>query len=92
MNALGVNIALEVAVQAPQRVRGLIIDLPVLEDSQTFWAMIIGPRLARCTPHRSLSCTPSRAGSPRRRPGSLLGTAKPAGSAELHGLRPANPA
>jgi pimeloyl-ACP methyl ester carboxylesterase len=44
--SLGANIALEVAVQAPQRVRGLIIDMPVLEDSQTFWAMIIGPLLA----------------------------------------------
>ncbi|HEV2777772.1 MAG TPA: alpha/beta fold hydrolase [Actinophytocola sp.] len=44
--SLGANIALEVAVQAPERVHGLLIDMPVLEDSQTFWAMVIGPLLA----------------------------------------------
>lgn len=44
--SLGANIALEVAVHAPERVRGLVIDMPVLEDSQTFWAMVIGPLLS----------------------------------------------
>lgn len=44
--SLGANIALEVAVQSPERVHGLILDMPVLEDSQTFWAMVIGPTLA----------------------------------------------
>jgi pimeloyl-ACP methyl ester carboxylesterase len=44
--SLGANIALEVAVQRPDRVDGLILDMPVLEDSQTFWAMVIGPTLA----------------------------------------------
>ncbi len=44
--SLGANIALEVAVQAPGRVRGLVLDMPVLEDSQTFWAMIVGPTIA----------------------------------------------
>lgn len=44
--SLGANIALEVAVRSPERVRGLILDMPVLEDSQTFWAMVIGPTLA----------------------------------------------
>jgi len=44
--SLGANTALEVAVQSPDRVRGLILDMPVLEDSQTFWAMVIGPTLA----------------------------------------------
>lgn len=43
--SLGANIALEVAVQAPDRVRGLVIDMPVLEDSVTFWALVIGPML-----------------------------------------------
>lgn len=47
--SLGANIALEVAVQNPERVRGLILDMPVLEDSQTFWAMVIGPTLALFT-------------------------------------------
>jgi pimeloyl-ACP methyl ester carboxylesterase len=47
--SLGANIALEVAVQHPERVRGLILDMPVLEDSQTFWAMVIGPTLALFT-------------------------------------------
>jgi pimeloyl-ACP methyl ester carboxylesterase len=47
--SLGANIALEVAVQHPERVRGLILDMPVLEDSQTFWAMVIGPTLAMFT-------------------------------------------
>jgi pimeloyl-ACP methyl ester carboxylesterase len=47
--SLGANIALEVAVQRPERVRGLILDMPVLEDSQTFWAMVIGPTLALFT-------------------------------------------
>jgi pimeloyl-ACP methyl ester carboxylesterase len=47
--SLGANIALEVAVQGPDRVRGLILDMPVLEDSQTFWAMVIGPTLALFT-------------------------------------------
>jgi pimeloyl-ACP methyl ester carboxylesterase len=44
--SLGANIALEVAVRAPERVHGLLIDMPVLEDSQTFWALVIGPLLA----------------------------------------------
>jgi pimeloyl-ACP methyl ester carboxylesterase len=43
--SLGANIALEVAVRAPGRVRGLILDMPVLEDSQTFWAFVIAPLL-----------------------------------------------
>ncbi|HEU5471647.1 MAG TPA: alpha/beta hydrolase [Actinophytocola sp.] len=43
--SLGANIALEVAVRAPERVRGLILDMPVLEDSQTFWALVIAPLL-----------------------------------------------
>ncbi|MFL6143600.1 MAG: alpha/beta fold hydrolase [Labedaea sp.] len=43
--SLGANIALEVAVQAPLRVRGLVLDMPVLEDSQTFWAFVIAPLL-----------------------------------------------
>jgi pimeloyl-ACP methyl ester carboxylesterase len=30
-------------------VRGLILDMPVLEDSQTFWAMVIGPTLVLFT-------------------------------------------
>lgn len=47
--SLGANIALEVAVQSPERVRGLILDMPVLEDSQSFWAMVIGPTLALFT-------------------------------------------
>lgn len=47
--SLGANTALEVAVQAPGRVRGLILDMPVLEDSQTFWAMIVGPTIALFT-------------------------------------------
>jgi pimeloyl-ACP methyl ester carboxylesterase len=47
--SLGANTALEVAVQAPSRVRGLILDMPVLEDSQTFWAMIVGPSIALFT-------------------------------------------
>jgi pimeloyl-ACP methyl ester carboxylesterase len=44
--SLGANIALEVAVRAPDRVRGLILDMPVLEDSLTFWAMVVGPTIA----------------------------------------------
>jgi pimeloyl-ACP methyl ester carboxylesterase len=44
--SLGANTALEIAVQAPGRVRGLVLDMPVLEDSQTFWAMIVGPTIA----------------------------------------------
>jgi pimeloyl-ACP methyl ester carboxylesterase len=47
--SLGANIALEVAVRSPERVAGLILDMPVLEDSQTFWAMVIGPTLAMFT-------------------------------------------
>ena len=47
--SLGANVALEVAVQSPERVRGLILDMPVLEDSQTFWAMVIGPLLVMFT-------------------------------------------
>jgi pimeloyl-ACP methyl ester carboxylesterase len=43
--SLGANIALEVAVRAPVRVRGLVLDMPVLEDSQTFWAFVIAPLL-----------------------------------------------
>ena len=43
--SLGANIALEVAVRDPDRVRGLVLDMPVLEDSQTFWAMVIAPLL-----------------------------------------------
>jgi pimeloyl-ACP methyl ester carboxylesterase len=44
--SLGANTALEVATQAPHRVHGLILDMPVLEDSQTFWAMVVGPSIA----------------------------------------------
>jgi pimeloyl-ACP methyl ester carboxylesterase len=44
--SLGANVALEVAVRAPERVCGLVVDMPVLEDSQTFWAFVIGPALA----------------------------------------------
>lgn len=47
--SLGANVALEVAVQHPERVHGLILDMPVLEDSQTFWAMVIGPMLGLFT-------------------------------------------
>jgi pimeloyl-ACP methyl ester carboxylesterase len=47
--SLGANVALEVAVQAPARVRALLLDMPVLEDSQTFWAMVIGPMLTMYT-------------------------------------------
>jgi pimeloyl-ACP methyl ester carboxylesterase len=47
--SLGANTALETAVQAPDRVRGLVLDMPVLEDSQTFWAMIVGPTIAMFT-------------------------------------------
>ena len=47
--SLGANIALEVAVQAPMRVRGLVLDMPVLEDSQTFWAFVIAPMLTMFT-------------------------------------------
>jgi pimeloyl-ACP methyl ester carboxylesterase len=47
--SLGANVALEVAVRAPERVCGLVLDMPVLEDSQTFWAMVIGPLLAMFT-------------------------------------------
>jgi pimeloyl-ACP methyl ester carboxylesterase len=47
--SLGANTSLEVAVQAPERVRGLILDMPVLEDSQTFWAMVVGPSIALFT-------------------------------------------
>jgi pimeloyl-ACP methyl ester carboxylesterase len=43
--SLGANTALEVAVRAPERVRGLILDMPVLEDSLTFWAMVVGPAI-----------------------------------------------
>lgn len=44
--SLGANVALEAAIQAPDRVRGMVLDMPVLEDSQTFWAFVIGPLLA----------------------------------------------
>lgn len=47
--SLGANIALEVAVQAPDRVQGLVIDMPVLEDSVTFWAVVIAPMLGMYT-------------------------------------------
>jgi pimeloyl-ACP methyl ester carboxylesterase len=47
--SLGANIALEVAVQSPMRVRGLVLDMPVLEDSQTFWAFVIAPMLTMFT-------------------------------------------
>jgi pimeloyl-ACP methyl ester carboxylesterase len=43
--SLGANTALEMAVRAPNRIRGLVLDMPVLEDSQTFWAMIVGPTI-----------------------------------------------
>lgn len=52
--SLGANIALEVAVRAPGRVRGLILDMPVLEDSQTFWAFVIAPLLTMFTLGRPL--------------------------------------
>lgn len=44
--SLGANVALEAAIQAPDRIRGMVTDMPVLEDSQTFWAFVIGPVLA----------------------------------------------
>jgi pimeloyl-ACP methyl ester carboxylesterase len=44
--SLGANVALEVAIQAPDRLSGMVLDMPVLEDSQTFWAFVIGPVLA----------------------------------------------
>jgi pimeloyl-ACP methyl ester carboxylesterase len=43
--SLGANVALEAAVQAPDLVHGLVIDMPVLEDSTAFWAMVIAPML-----------------------------------------------
>jgi pimeloyl-ACP methyl ester carboxylesterase len=52
--SLGANIALEVAVQAPARVRGLVLDMPVLEDSQTFWAFVIAPLLTLFSAGRPL--------------------------------------
>src|SRR5918999_517837 len=32
--SLGANVALEIAIQAPDRVCGMVLDMPVLEDSQ----------------------------------------------------------
>jgi pimeloyl-ACP methyl ester carboxylesterase len=52
--SLGANIALEVAVRAPDRVCGLVLDMPVLEDSQTFWAMVIAPLLGIFTVGRPM--------------------------------------
>jgi pimeloyl-ACP methyl ester carboxylesterase len=52
--SLGANTALETAVQAPDRVRGLVLDMPVLEDSQTFWAMIVGPTIVMFTVGRPI--------------------------------------
>ncbi len=41
--SLGAIVALHVAVQAPQRVRALLIEMPVMEHSTVFAALLLGP-------------------------------------------------
>ena len=43
--SLGANVTLEVAHQAPQRVRGMIVEMPVLENGLVWSAMVFGPLL-----------------------------------------------
>ncbi len=41
--SLGAIVALHVAVQSPQRVRALLIEMPVMENSTVFAALLLGP-------------------------------------------------
>ena len=41
--SLGAIVALHVAVQTPQRVRALLIEMPVMENSTVFAALLLGP-------------------------------------------------
>jgi len=43
--SLGANVTLEMAAQAPLRVRGMIIEMPVLENGLVWSAMTFGPLL-----------------------------------------------
>lgn len=43
--SLGANVALEVAALAPERVRGLIIDAPILDNGVEAGVMVFGPLL-----------------------------------------------
>jgi pimeloyl-ACP methyl ester carboxylesterase len=43
--SLGSNVTLEMAAQAPQRVRGMVIEMPVLENGLVWSAMVFGPLL-----------------------------------------------
>jgi pimeloyl-ACP methyl ester carboxylesterase len=43
--SLGANVTLEMAAQAPQRVRGMVIEMPVLENGLVWSAMTFGPLL-----------------------------------------------
>lgn len=44
--SLGANISLEVASQAPERVRGLLVEMPALEDAMLGGALAFAPLLA----------------------------------------------
>lgn len=41
--SLGAIVALHVAVQSPQRVRALLLEMPVMESSTVFAALLLGP-------------------------------------------------
>lgn len=43
--SLGANVSLEVALQAPERLRGLIIEMPVLENATPVAAFVFAPLL-----------------------------------------------
>ncbi|MBD8869989.1 alpha/beta fold hydrolase [Nocardioides donggukensis] len=43
--SLGANVSLEVAVLAPERVRGLLVEMPVLDNALEFGLVVFGPMM-----------------------------------------------